>query len=798
MKKKITYLKTGIVLGYISAFLYLFLTALLFSVSNYFYWLTLILGAIALYNSLYTSYLVPKIKEGKENKTKELINIILSVVSPLSLLFNLLAFFHKKEDKYLEVANPDYKEEAKKADKIWYKKANFKIAAISFVGIFASSWIAQIGETSGYSVTTCDFRLTKEMTEEFNAGEMNALNGKNFVIESNDNSYAVTEYKPKIASNENPLPVVFVMPGFTRTKATMSQYAIELSRRGSVVFTIDPGSQGGTTYAGYDENGEMISSTVGSNGLDYLVQYVYNNTEKYSYIDREKFGAVGHSAGGGNVVNVAENFAGSNYEESIIKAVYDSGYIKVSAANRFKNLRCNAAMSYAYYDEGAFRYQGSTSAFEVIAKRFINEVNGQNLGYEKCIIDQEYGSMNEGTYRVVHREKVNHCFEMYDPLSIGNTINFFRRTLNLNTKESDMSQTWFVKEGFNGVALVFAFTFIFSLMALLVDTIPFFKSFRIKAAEKKAYEGEQKVIYGGKNPSILGDRSDAKNIKSKNKSYFAKASFWSILVFTAIVACLDYIPLARLSMDWFPDAASNTYTFLFPARMMNAVMLWAVFNGLLGFVLIFAVKGIENLVFKHTGREDEISMYRFKSMTINWKDLLKSIGFALFLFLLFYALDEVVNLIFHQDFRFMLISAAPLETRYIVTWLIYFIPFFIFYLSNSVRVNLSMANEGWDEWKVYLLSGIGNSIGLVFILIVNYWVYFRSGTVFYGYFSPTDTSEMWLYVNMVFGLIPMMFLLPILNRFCFKKTGNVYFGAILTCMIFIMMSLSASVSYIPL
>ena len=109
-----------------------------------------------------------------------------------------------------------------------------------------------------------------------------------------------------------------------------------------------------------------------------------------------------------------------------------------------------------------------------------------------------------------------------------------------------------------------------------------------------------------------------------------------------------------------------------------------------------------------------------------------------------------------------------------------------------------MADEGWSEWKVMLLSGFANSIGLVFILVINYYVYFKTGTVFYGYYSPTDTSEMWLYVNMVFGLIPMMFLLPILNRFCFKKTGNVCFGAMLNCMIFIMMSLSASVSYIPL
>lgn len=109
-----------------------------------------------------------------------------------------------------------------------------------------------------------------------------------------------------------------------------------------------------------------------------------------------------------------------------------------------------------------------------------------------------------------------------------------------------------------------------------------------------------------------------------------------------------------------------------------------------------------------------------------------------------------------------------------------------------------MACEGWSEWKVTLVGAISNSIGLVFILVINYVLYFTTGTPYYGYYSSSDSSEMWLFINMVFGLIPMMFVLPIINRFIYKKSGNVYLGAMLTCMIFIMMSLSASVSYIPM
>ena len=145
----------------------------------------------------------------------------------------------------------------------------------------------------------------------------------------------------------------------------------------------------------------------------------------------------------------------------------------------------------------------------------------------------------------------------------------------------------------------------------------------------------------------------------------------------------------------------------------------------------------------------------------------------------------------------MLIYAAPLQKRYMVVWLMYMPLFFIFYISNSIRVNGSIAKEGLKEWQVYLVSGLANSIGLVFILVVNYTKFFMEGEVFYGYWG-NPSGEVWLYINMVFALIPLMFVLPLLNRFIYKKTGNVYLGALLICMIFIMMSLSASVAYIPM
>ena len=201
---------------------------------------------------------------------------------------------------------------------------------------------------------------------------------------------------------------------------------------------------------------------------------------------------------------------------------------------------------------------------------------------------------------------------------------------------------------------------------------------------------------------------------------------------------------------------------------------------------------------KVTGEESRVDWSKFKYLKVKPLDLLKSLGLAIVMFFLFYGVLQANYSLMHQDFRFMLISASPLSKRFLVTWLIYLAGFYVFYFSNSIRVNLGISREGFKEWQVMLIAALANSLGLVFILVINYFVYFKTGTVFYGYYSKTDTNEMWLYVNMVFPLIVMMAILPIFNRLSYKKMGNVYAGALLWCMIFIMMSLSASISFIPM
>lgn len=800
MNTKAKLLKAAAICSYVFTALWFVVAACFFALSNNLYWMFAVFALITLYDGFVIMSIRDNMNSVEFNEKQNITLLvcgILCVLSPVSLVLCEIAYLGEFEDKIVsdKIATATTAETtAETTKKAFFRKPSFIVMCCALVAIFLFSFAAMCFETSGFSVSVSDFTLTREMTLSYNEGK---IHGKQYVIGEetdvdgnvNIGSYAVTMYVPNTATEENPAPVVFVLPGFTRTKATMAQYCIELSRRGAVVFTLDPGAQGSTT----------ANSTAGANGVEYLVQYVYNNSDDFKFCDKNRFGAIGHSAGGGNVITLASDMAGDSYQNSIIKAVYNSGYIKISAANKFAKLNCNAAMSYAYYDEGAFRYQTDTTAVEVISKRFINEVAGSAETYDTVEWDKDYGDMTNGTYRVVHRELVNHCFEMYDALSIANTIDFFNRSLAMGSGLSNDSQIWFGKEFFNGLSLAAAFTFILALCGVLMNT-PFFATLK-NGGKAKAAEGA--------GAEVAAVQTEVQPLVTPVSNSIAhKVILWSTMILTAIIACLDYIPLANLSIEVFSVSnLASVFTYVFPARMINAILLWALINGAIGLVIFFATTALENLyeyiVFKAKGTTPHYDWSKFEAIKIRgngWKNVLfnvlKTLLLPVIFFGSFYFLVQLTYWCFHQDFRFMLVSAAPLNARMFVTMLEYAPIIFVFYISNSIRVNCSIGREGWKEWKVMLVGALANSLGLAFILLINYVCYFVTGTPFYGYWG--NNNEVWLFVNMVFGLVVMMFLLPIFNRIFYKQTGNVWVGAITCCLIFIMMTISASVSYIPL
>jgi len=163
---------------------------------------------------------------------------------------------------------------------------------------------------------------------------------------------------------------------------------------------------------------------------------------------------------------------------------------------------------------------------------------------------------------------------------------------------------------------------------------------------------------------------------------------------------------------------------------------------------------------------------------------------ALTLFAGFYGLLFVVSAVFHVDYRFLFLGVRVFQPALLIFLAMYAPAFLPFFLANSLRVNGAMRPAGMPEWRSRLLGGLANSLGLLLIIVVQYATFARTGTVHW--------TDGWLYINLLFAVVPMMFVLPYFNRAFFNLTGRIYLGPLTTCLVFIMIMISNTVCYIPL
>ena len=243
--------------------------------------------------------------------------------------------------------------------------------------------------------------------------------------------------------------------------------------------------------------------------------------------------------------------------------------------------------------------------------------------------------------------------------------------------------------------------------------------------------------------------------------------------------------MVGLSKIFFVEAANRELTWFFPQRMNNSVMLWAALNGTLGLIIFF-------LSYYFFGRHHGTNQDSW-GLKISFNELIKTILLGLIVFASYYLILFIVYFFFHVDYRFWFMGVRVFQPEMILILLMYFPLFFIFFFSNSLRVNGSMRFKNQAEWKSRLIAGFANSLGLIFIIIIQYSVFAATGAV---YWSSNSTD--WLSVNLLFGIVPMMFILPYFNRIFFQMTGRVYLGPIITCLIFIMILSTNTVIYLPI
>lgn len=559
-------------------------------------------------------------------------------------------------------------------------------------------------------------------------------------------------FRPRSATSEHPAPLVVVVPGFQRSKETQANISIELARRGIVVIAIDPYAQGGSS-----SSTSPRSATEEGYGLYAVVDYAAD-TGNLNYIDKSRIGVTGHSAGGNAAIQAASYF-GREAEKagrpSKVHSAFVSGYVLTLTDKILRSVRSNVGIGYALHDEGAFRNELKNGDMRRApeALRFVQSGLGAKAApLAEVEIGKYYGDAAARTLRVVFNERVLHPFQPYSLEAMASQLEFFRKVFKLEGGPDSQDQIWYWKELLSLVALVAAFVALVPLGRLLLTSVPYFQ-----------------VLVHPLPPA------------QPRPQRAGKLLFWSLFIGGALIACYSYIPMVKLSQQLFVAASGREQTWFFPQRMNNAVMLWAVFNSAVGFLLFF-------LSYQLFGRRRGIRPEMWGAAT-SIRELWRSALLALILWLAFFLLLAGVYYFFHVDYRVLFFGVRPFQPAILGLLAMYLPMFLLFFLSNSLRVNGAMRLEGDAEWKSMLLGGFANSLGLLFIVLFQYATFAATGTV--------KWTDDWLYINLLFAVVPIMFVLPYFNRYFFRLTGRIYLGPLTMCLIFITIMLSNTVCYTP-
>ena len=606
-----------------------------------------------------------------------------------------------------------------------------KLFLYCLVVIISSSFFASLIQTSFGKV---DVKLMNLKTPD----------GQNLVYDL---------YKPSIATENDKQPFIVVVPGFQRSKEALSNIAIELSRRGYVVALIDPYAQGMSS-----SSLSRLAATTQGYGMFALVDYAY--AENFSFVDINKIGSTGHSMGGNAAIRGADYFgkeAIKSGKKSKLDSVYISGYVLTLRENILRDSKSNMGVSYALYDEGAFRndLQGWDAGNMKIAPESLRTVNSV-LPKDKKVTEVElgkyYGERSNNTLRVIFNEELLHPFQPYNKVATKNQLDYFDKVFGTPIPINSKDQIWQYKEFFTLINMIVSLLMLIPISKLFLN-LNFFKEI-VKDV-----------------PASLPEQTSE-----------SKIIFWVVFFLSAFIACISFIPMVDVAKILFYESANRELTWFFPQRMNNSVMLWAAFNGSIGLAIFF-------ISYYFFGRHHGVSTNSW-GLQINRVELLKTIILGLSIFICYYLILYCVYYLFHVDYRFWFMGVRIFQPEMLLVLVMYFPLFFIFFFSNSLRVNGSMRFKNQSEWKSRLIAGFANSFGLMMIIIIQYVTFAWTGTVFW--------TTNWLSVNLLFGIVPMMFILPYFNRIFFQLTGRVYLGPIVTCLIFIMILSTNTVVYLPL
>ncbi|WJY26396.1 alpha/beta fold hydrolase [Sporosarcina trichiuri] len=616
-------------------------------------------------------------------------------------------------------------------------------------------------------------------------------------------------YKPD-GADQTPRPTLVATHGYLNSGEMQDAQAIEMSKRGYVVLALDQYDHGHST--GTMEKPVPFFS-FWPHAIYDAVQYMYD--QEYVLKDADGNGIIavsGHSMGGFSSTN-AVVLDEADFAESGVRKIYasltmgsDYQWLKTMGLtdediNKAYGPRPSGKVA-GQYDEFFFNADDAVPGQSVVKKDYVATAEGKGfLGNpEKAEAGEVYDV--DGGKRVIYQPNETHPWNHFSKESTGDAIGFYDMAFAEYgdlVEVGETGQSWVFKEYASFVAMI-GFFLLFIPLIVLLSRLPFFKKVHtakaLPLAEPKT-DGSKLtryllLVFGSLYPALFftslygGDVTGMRLLRQVSMIFIALSAIVLIYSFARnasknaktgsllllVLSVIQYMLLR--SQDKFLET-----TPFFGAPTVNPIVYWAL-NVAVVLLMVtvcyhYVSKKSEGATLANYGVKASVTAIVAAFVTAA---VAAAVGFGILF---------AVDALFGVDFRLWTVAVKTFEWHHVVALLKYAPLFFVYYFVVGISVNVNTSGERYDGAGGYVISILHFVGGLVLYLIYQYGLLFVTGTA--GYPGESLSSII------VIGLVPMLAIAAVFNRYLFRVTGNVYVGAFLNTLVMTMITIANTALY---
>lgn len=567
---------------------------------------------------------------------------------------------------------------------------------------------------------------------------------------------SMTTYIPSNATKENPAPAIISAHGWNNSKEMQIQNFVELSRRGFVVVAVDLAGHG-RSDASIGDNGCVLAAT------EYAMSL--------PFVDETKVGMVGHSAGDLAIGNVIKQLncdtPGSKKHISAYccSAGALSAFILGAGNKDTTNPFTGVETKGSHISEGLLidviagknEEMGDMSSWIKSAFEGFAHPLGENeempLGEwhdvnGKVEAPKAGEKLSTDSAIIMHMPAVTHPGAVISCEVTALTVDFFYAAFGVPAGATYLesgNQTWVVGVVFQllGLLAFFASAFVFGAALL--------------KRKRFASLTNQEAPIGDMLPSI--------------KSW---KEFVPVL--------LTFIPLAVLAyFMYFPcfDAGEGVIQSNSITPVVSGVAWYTLASGLIAFVMIGVNYLVKRLCYIKDKDVQVESLLVTAKLNGGVKQFLNTVLFCVELLVLMYIPCFIGYYVFDMNFGLSIYAVGLPRLRWLPEILTKYLPMWLMFLIPNAMLNAKARFKELPEWASTLIVAFLNVIPIVILTAVNYGVLMDTGLPKYTTGDPS------IYTWTLFA--PMLLIAP-LNRYFYKKTGNIWAGAIISATILTLMA----------